>query len=203
MASTYSLRFRLNYQAPGDNLNLWGTVLNVGVFQLLEDAMAKRVAFALSGAKTLTTALGAADEARCAFLDVTSGTGGTVTIPGVEKIYLVRNGASGDVIVTMGGGLTATLVPGEMNFVVCDAANVRPLGVSTLSLKAYVDAVAWTYNAGALPAQAANAGKFVTTNGVTASWASINVANLGDYATDQADRATVIIRRARALALAL
>lgn len=203
MASTYSLRFRLNYQAPGDNLNLWGTVLNVGVFQLLEDAMAKRVAFPLSGAKTLTTVLGGADEARCAFLDVTSGIGGTITIPSIEKIYLVRNGASGDVIVTSGGMITATLVPGEMNFVVCDAANVRPLGVSSLSIKAYVDAVAWTYNAGALPAQLGNAGKFITTNGVTASWSSINVANLGDYVTDQAARKIVILRRAKALALVL
>jgi hypothetical protein len=61
MASTFSLRYRLNYQAPGDNLNLWGGVLNVGVFQMLEDATARRVAFALSGAKTLTTANGMED----------------------------------------------------------------------------------------------------------------------------------------------
>lgn len=169
MASTYSIRFRLNYQAPGDNLNLWGGVLNVGVFQLLEDAMAKRVAFSLSGAKTLTTANGAADEARCAFLDVTGGTGGTITIPSVEKTYLVRNNSSGDVIVTTGGVTTATLTAGEINFVVCDAAAVRPLGLNGPT-KAYVDGVAWSYNAGNLPAQAGNAGKFIKTDGTTASW---------------------------------
>ena len=53
MPSTYSSRFRLNFQAPGDNLNTWGLVLNSGVFQLLEDAVAKRIAFALSGSADL------------------------------------------------------------------------------------------------------------------------------------------------------
>jgi hypothetical protein len=180
MASSYSLRFRLNYQAPGDNLNLWGSILNVGVFQLLEDAMAKRVAFALSGAKTLTTALGATDEARCAFLDVTSGTGGTITIPGAEKLYLVRNGSTGDVTVTTGGGGVAVLVTGEMNWIVCDAVNVRPLGVSDQSIKAYVDGVAWSYNAGNLPAQAGAAGKYLKSNGATGAWQALGVADLTD-----------------------
>ncbi|MBL8774066.1 MAG: hypothetical protein JNK30_21950 [Phenylobacterium sp.] len=195
MASTYSLRFRLNYQAPGDNLNAWGIVLNTGVFQLLEDALAKRVAFTLSGSKTLTTANGAADEARCAFLDVTGGTGGSIVIPGVEKIYLVRNGASGDVVVTTGAGGTATLTPGEINFIVCDASNVRPLGPNAQSIKAYVDGVAWTYNAGALPGQGGNAGKFVKTDGTTASWQTPLAADIGDFEDEVAAISLILGRR--------
>jgi len=113
MPSTWSSRFRLNFQAPGENLNTWGGLLNTQVFQLLEDAIAKRVAFSLSGSKTLTTANGATDEARCAFLDVTSGTGGTITIPPLEKMYLVRNAASGAVVITTGAGASATAVAGE------------------------------------------------------------------------------------------
>lgn len=181
MASEYSLRFRLNYQAPGDNLNVWGLVLNAGVFQLLEDAIARRVAFTLSGSKALTTAQGATDEARCAFLDVTGGTGGSIVIPSVEKIYLVRNGASGDVVVTTGAGVTSTLTPGEINFVVCDASNVRPLGPNAQSIKDYVDGVAWTYNAGNLPAQAGNPGKFLKTDATTASWQQVQSADIGDF----------------------
>jgi hypothetical protein len=183
MASTYSLRFRLNFQAPGDNLNLWGTILNVGVFQLLEDAIAKRLAFTLSGAKTLTSALGASDEARSAFLDITGGTGGTITIPSVEKIYLVNNSATGNVVVTTGAGVVATVQPGEMNFVVCDAANVRMLGVNGLSLKDYVTSVAFSAS-GALPAQAGNAGKFVKTDGANATWQFPASTDLSDYATN-------------------
>lgn len=183
MASSYSLRFRLNYQAPGDNLNVWGVVLNTGVFQLLEDAMAKRLPFALSGAKTLTTANGEADEARSAFLDVTGGTGGTIVIPGFEKLYLVRNGASADVVVTTGAGVAATLTPGEINWVVCDASNVRPLGPNAQSVKEYVDAVAWSYNLGILPGQAGNAGKYLKTNGAAASWQAPASTDLADYPT--------------------
>lgn len=191
MASSYSLRFRLNYQAPGDNLNIWGLVLNTGVFQLLEDAIAKRLAFTLSGAKALTTAQGATDEARCAFLDVTGGTGGTITIPSVEKLYLVRNGASGDVVVTTGAGATATLTPGEVNWVVSDASNVRPLGPNAQSVKEYVDAVAWTYNAGNLPGQGGNAGKFLKTNGVNGAWAQIQTSDIGDFDTEVRRRVLV------------
>lgn len=199
MASTWSVRFRLNYQAPGDNLNLWGLVLNTGVFQLLEDAIAKRVAFTLSGAKVLSTVNGATDEARCAFLDVTGGAGGTITIPSVEKLYLVRNGATGDVAVTTGAGAVATLTPGEVNWIVSDAANVRPLGPNAQSIKEYVDGVAWSYNAGNLPAQAGSAGKYLKTDGTTASWQHVTTASIPDFAAEK----TLIIRRARALAIAL
>jgi hypothetical protein len=201
MASTYSIRFRLNYQAPGDNLNAWGGILNVGVFQLLEDAMAKRVAFVLSGTKILTTANGAADEARSGFLDAISGTGGTVIIPSVEKIYLARNAASGNMIVTTGSGVTATFYPGEISFCVCDAVNVRkllpadfggsrisdlsdPVNPQDAATKAYADALAFTANAGILPGQGGNAGKFLSTNGSVAAWSSISTASLTDYATN-------------------
>jgi hypothetical protein len=180
MASTYSIRFRLNYQAPGDSLNSWGGVLNAGVFQLLEDAIAKRVAFTLSGAKVLTTALGATDEARSAFLDITGGTGGTITIPSVEKVYLVNNSSTGNAVITTGAGTTATVQSGELNFVVCDASNVRPLGINSLSLKDYITSVAMSAS-GALPAQAGNAGKFVKTDGANATWQFVAATDISGF----------------------
>jgi hypothetical protein len=216
MASTYSLRFRLNFQAPGDNLNTWGTALNTGVFQLLEDAMARRVAFALSGAKSLTSANGSADEARCAVLDVTGGSGGTITAPSVEKLYVVRNAAAGDVILTTGAGLTATFKAGEIGWAVGDGANFRKAattdfgGVKITSLadptnpqdgatKAYVDAVAFNMAAGALPGQAGSTGKFLSTNGVTALWAYPTVSSISDYVADQTSRQLQAIGLAVAL----
>ena len=189
MASTYSLRFRLNFQAPGDNLNTWGAILNTGVFQLMEDAIAKRVAFALSGPKTLTSVNGAGDEARCAFLDITGGTGGSITAPSVEKLYVVRNGASGDVAMTTGAGTTATFKPGEIGWAVGDGVNFRktlstdyggarisglsdPSAAQDAATKAYVDASSFAAAAGNLPGQLSQAGKFLTTNGANASWGS-------------------------------
>lgn len=187
MTSSFSPRFRLNYQEPGDNLNTWGLVLNAGVFQLLEDAVAKRVAFSLSGAKTLTTANGATDEARCAFLDLTSGTGGTVTIPSAEKIYVVRNGSTGDVTITTGAGGTAIIKSSELGMAVCDGGNVYPLGVGNQSFKAYVDALAFA--AAELPGQGpGSVGKFIKSDGTSASWQAITTSDISDYASDQTSR---------------
>jgi hypothetical protein len=209
LPSTWSLRFRLNYQAPGDNLNAWGVILNQQVFQPLEDAIAKRVAFALSGAKTLTTANGLEDEARCAFLDVTSGTGGTITAPAVEKWYIVRNNASGDVIVTTGGGATAVIRPGEVGLVVSDGANFRraqftrigpPTEPDGIVNKAYADALA--FNAIDLPGQGGNAGKLLGTDGTHANWRGIVVGDLSDYPTDQAARKAATLAEAATLAAA-
>ncbi len=216
MASTYSLRFRLNFQAPGDNLNTWGAVLNTGVFQLLEDALAKRVAFTLSGPKTLVSANGAGDEARCAFLDVTGGTGGAITAPSVEKLYVVRNGATGDVVVTTGAGLTATFKPGEVGWAIGDGANFRkafatdfggaqingvadPTSPQMVATKAYVDAQAFSAAGGSLPGQSGSAGKTLITNGVNALWAFPTVSSISDYGADQAARTATALAYAVSL----
>lgn len=204
MPSTFSPRFRLNFQAPGDNLNTWGLILNGGVFQLLEDALARRAAFALSGAKTLTTANGSDDEARCAFLDVTGGTGGTITAPAVEKGYIVRNAASGDVTVTTGGGQVALIKPGEVVAIVGDGANFRrvqptdmvgarltglgaPLEATDAVTKGYADALA--FNEVDLPGQGpGTVGQYIRSDGVSASWEPVTTADVTDYAADQASR---------------
>lgn len=205
MPSTYSTSLRLNYQAPGDNLNSWGTFLNTGVFQLLEDANSKPVTFTLSGTKTLTSVNGATDEARCAWLNVTGGTGGTVTVPSVNKTYGVRNGSSGDVIVTTGAGTSATIHAGEQGMVLCDGSNVYrpivrdfggleavngaiPTSPTSYATKAYVDAQAWAASIPTLPGQTGQAGKFMTTDGTTPSWAYPTVSAISDYASDQATK---------------
>lgn len=210
MPSTWSLRFRLNYQAPGDNLNAWGTILNQQVFQPLEDAMAKRVAFALSGSKILTTANGLEDEARCAFLDVTSGTGGVITAPAVEKWYIVRNNTSGDVTVTTGGGATAVVKPSEIGLVVGDGANFRraqftrvgtPTEPDSIVNKAYADALA--FNSVNLPGQGGNAGKLLGTDGINANWRGITLADLSDYPADQTARAAALREELEGFALVM
>lgn len=177
MTSSATTRNRLEKQGTGDNANTWGTYLN-GSIDLIDAALDGRTAFSLSGSKTLTSANYAADESRERFLDITGGTGGTVTIPAVEKWYIVRNASSGDVVFTTGSGVTQTVKSGSVTLLVSDGTNIRA-GVD----KGYVDAlVANTAFATALPSQSGNSGKFVTTDGMNASWATLSaVALSGAY----------------------
>ncbi|NBV79048.1 MAG: hypothetical protein EBR62_04200 [Verrucomicrobia bacterium] len=224
MPSTYSSSFRLNYQAPGDNLNVWGTTLNNGVFQLLEDALAGAVSTALSGALTLTSVNGATDQARCLALNITGGTGGTITAPGVKKLYFVRNAASGAVVVTTGAGATASFAAGEVGFCYSpDGINFyrtttatsfggvtltnlgAPSAATDAATKGYVDATAFSMAAGSLPGQGGNAGKSLVTDGTTASWGLpvLTTSNLTDYASDQAAKTATATKLAIAFAAAL
>jgi len=224
MPSSYTSSFRLNIQAPGDNLNTWGTILNNGVFQLLEDALAGAVTQALSGSLTLSSVNGATDQARCLALNITSGTGGTITAPGVKKLYFVRNAASGAVVVTTGAGATASFAAGEVGFCYSpDGINFYKTSVTTAfggailtgvgtpsaatdaATKGYVDGVAFTMAAGALPGQGGNAGKFLSTDGTTASWQTptVTTSQITDYASDQAAKAAAATKLAVAFAAAL
>lgn len=124
MPSTFTARNRLEKQAPGENNNNWGLLLNENMIDLIDAASDGRASFSLSGLKTLTTADGSADEARMRFIDVTGGTGGTVTIPNLEKWYLVRNNSSGDVIFTTGSGTTAAIASGKRTVIISTGSNV-------------------------------------------------------------------------------
>jgi hypothetical protein len=123
MPSTYTDRNRLEMQAPGENSDAWGEILNDGVIALLDASLDGMVSFTLSGSKTLSDEDGDTDESRCRFLNITSGTGGTVTIPDVEKWYLVRNNTSGTVTITTGTGTSGDVAAGGWAIVVSTGAN--------------------------------------------------------------------------------
>lgn len=180
MASTYTASLRFNLQGLGDNINTWGLILNSGVFQLVDTSIAGRYGFTLSGNATLTSVNGGVDQSRNAILDVTGGTGGTLTISAVSKLYYVKNASTGGVTVTCGAG-SATVESGEASFVMCDGGNVTkllPKGFPTpangtdAANKAYVDGIAFQ-TTGALPGiNPGTAGLFVGNNGTTAFWTS-------------------------------
>lgn len=198
MPSTYSASLRLELQAPGEGLNVWGTILNTRALTPVEAAIAGWQNIALTGPHTLTSVNGAADQARSAMLKFT-GTGSfTVTTPAVSKVYQIWNATTGDLTLTMGSGASVVVESGEINTVICDGVTGwKPLGVAGLSIKEYVDQTAFDANAGNLPAQLGNAGKVVTTNGTSASWS--NVSALTDYITDQALKTAAADKRVAAL----
>lgn len=121
MPSTYTTRNRLEKQGVGENSNTWGTLLNVLID--LVDAMGDGMV-SFTGNKTLTTANGTSDEARCRYLNITGGTTATVTVPNVEKLYIIRNAGSGAATITTGSGTTATVAAGANGIVVCEGGNV-------------------------------------------------------------------------------
>lgn len=158
MASTATTRNRLEKQGTGENTGTWGTKLNTATIDLIDAALDGRTAFTLSGSKTLTSVNYAADESRMRFIDITGGTGGTVTIPSLEKWYLVRNSASGAVTFTTGGGTTTEVASGDTGLIVCDATNVRTVGVT----KAYVAQAILDAGLSGIPGLAASVVTFLT-----------------------------------------
>ncbi len=191
MPSTYSARLRLEKQAAGENLNTWGAPKLNTVIDRIDFAIAGISTIALTADHTLVTSNTQDDEARAAILKFT-GTGSfTVTIPSNAKVYQVWNACTGPVSVTTGSGMTTSVAAGEIATVACDATNVRkarvtdfggqrltgladPTGAQDAATKAYADALAFTANAGVLPGQIGNAGRFLTTDGAVASWDALS-----------------------------
>ena len=211
MPSSWSPSLRLELQFTGENINLWGDKLNA-VLTHADYAVAGFLTKALTGDYALTTANASDDEARAAMIKFTGVGPFTVTIPSVSKSYAVWNACTGAVTLTTGAGSTVAVQPGEVAQLICDGSNlVRAQGTyfggqqlggvadpttpQMAATKAYVDGVAFTANAGILPGQTGNAGKFVKTDGTVASWQAVSSADLSDNAA--------FLGRAVALAVAL
>lgn len=183
MPSSWSPSLRFELQFTGENINLWGEKLNAALGHA-DYAVAGWLTKPLSGSTTLTTANAADDEARAAMIKFTGGPGPfTVTLPAVSKSYLVWNACGGPVTLTTGAGGTVTVDAGDIVWALTDGAAVKTPGYGGSSIKDWVTGVAWSYNAGNLPAQGGNAGKFVRTDGTTASWQALSTADLSDYAS--------------------
>lgn len=186
MPSSYTTRNRLNKQATGENTNTWGALLNTGGLDLIDFAADGVTSISAGGSTTLTTANGTTDQARARILNITAATVATVTIPALEKFYIVRNSSSSVDHVITNGSSSVTIYAGEIVPVITDGTTVwrfalRNMGGAKLtnlaapttdfdaSTKKYVDDTAFASITN-LPGQAGNAGKFLTTDGTTASW---------------------------------
>lgn len=140
MASTPDPLLRVELQAAGENNNTWGAPkVNLALTDLAF-AIAGRTAFALSGSKTLTANNYTADEARSMMLDVTSGTGGTVTVPAVSHVYMVRNATSGAVTLTVGSGATAAVATGNIGWVMVTGTDCYLVTTATATASSWTTA---------------------------------------------------------------
>ena len=125
MPSTASTRLRLEKMATGEKTNTWGTTQNASQFDLLDEAVAGVETIALTGNHTLTSTNFVSDEARNMGLRFTGslGSGATITIPTVEKLYFVIND-SGQTLTFSAGGTTGVIENGRRKWVGCDGTDV-------------------------------------------------------------------------------
>lgn len=129
MASSPTTRLRFQKQGTGDNSGTWGTLLNSGALDLIDEAIAGVTTLTITGSVTLTSSNYASDQARKKVLrlDGSPASGFTVTIPGVEKTYLVHNNTGQTATITTASGptvATAAIPTTAVKTVYCDGTNV-------------------------------------------------------------------------------
>lgn len=97
MPSQFSTDLRIELIGNGEQSGTWGTTTNNNLGTLIEDAISGMAAVSVtSAAQPLTAIDGAADEARCAALRLTTTTGAAFAVyaPPVTKLYVIQNTTS-------------------------------------------------------------------------------------------------------------
>ena len=127
MESTFS-NLGLNLQATGENSGTWGAITNVNL-QDIDNAIAGVVTITLTGNTTLafttnsssTTYTDEAGRNKTIILSgALSATTVTVTVPNIEKDYVIINNSGGTVTVSSGGATTVNIGTGSKNYVIVD-----------------------------------------------------------------------------------
>lgn len=125
MPSTPTPRLRVMQQARGENINAWGDPNLNNALQRLEEGQAKVLTLAITGNVTLSVENYLEDQAR-SFVLVLVGTPAAafkVTIPSVEKPYLVDNRTGQVASIGAASGAVAAVRAGIQSMVFCDASD--------------------------------------------------------------------------------
>lgn len=128
MASTYST-LKIQLMATGENSGTWGNVTNVNLGTALEEAIvgSADVTFASANQTLTLTDTNATQTARNLRLNLTGTTGGvarTLTVPAIEKIYIVNNGCADTVTIQNATGTGIAVPAGKTLFVYNTGTNV-------------------------------------------------------------------------------
>ncbi len=135
MPSTYSPDLRIELIANGEKTGTWGTIPNDNLGVIIEDAISGLASVSVTTANQALTALnGAADQARCAavYLTTTTTANFAVYVPPVSKLYVIQNASSYTATVyastvlgnTTAAGTGAAVPAGKSVLVRCDGTNV-------------------------------------------------------------------------------
>jgi hypothetical protein len=109
MASTYS-NLKIQLMATGENSGTWGNVTNTNLGTALEQAITGSVDVTVNSDTTLTlTDTNAAQNARALRLNLSGSGAANLTVPSIQKLYLINNGTLGTVTVKNATGATVAV----------------------------------------------------------------------------------------------
>jgi len=175
MASTFS-NLGLNLQATGENSGTWGELTNVNL-QEIDNAISGVVTITLTGNTTLAftsnaTSTTFTDEAGRNKTIILSGslsaTTVTVTVPNIEKDYVVINNSGGTATISSGGSTTVSIGTGSKNYVIVDPATTSVISAVPAASPGGSNTQVQFNNNGAFGAISnSTAGFILTSNGTT------------------------------------
>ena len=128
MPSTYS-QLKIELIATGEQTGTWGATTNTNLGTALEEAItgSADVTFA-SGNVTLdlidTNGTQAARHLRLNLIGTTGGATRNLVVPTIQKLYLINNNCTNDIVVKNSTGTGITVGAGKTNFVYNDGSNV-------------------------------------------------------------------------------
>ena len=129
MASTFS-NLGLNLQATGENSGTWGAITNVNL-QEIDCAIGGVITVTVTGNTTLAFTTNSSsttytDEAGRNKTIILSGslsaTTITITVPNIEKDYVIINNSGATATISSGGSTTVSIATGSKNYVVVNAS---------------------------------------------------------------------------------
>jgi hypothetical protein len=182
MASTFS-NLGLNLQATGENSGTWGELTNVNL-QEIDNAISGVVTITLTGNTTLAftsnaTSTTFTDEAGRNKTIILSGslsaTTVTVSVPNIEKDYVIINNSGGTAIISSGGSTTVTVKTGSKNYVIVNPATTSVIAAIPDTTPGGTDKQIQFNNNGSFGGiTMGTTGQVLTTDGTTASFGDIS-----------------------------
>lgn len=95
MASSYSTNLALTLPLQGELSGTWGTTVNTGITNMVDEALGYQAYSATGGSDTLTIPDGTTGVARSIYIQLNGTGGGTVNVPVTKtKMYFVFNNTS-------------------------------------------------------------------------------------------------------------
>jgi predicted regulator of Ras-like GTPase activity (Roadblock/LC7/MglB family) len=177
MASTFS-NLGLILQATGENSGTWGERTNVNL-QRLDNAVGGIANIVVTGATTLAytsnsdTTTYTEEAGRSATLVFSGSAGGTqtITLPNIEKQYLINNGSDSILTLTAGAGAaTVNVAAGSKTLIYVDGSDEVVEGISATSPGGSDKQLQFNNNGSFGGITMGSAGQVLSTDGTTASF---------------------------------